>query len=131
MHHEVQEATQLKEQLKANYEKAFDTHVQRIQNNHYVDRRRNIMLVWNEFIKKEKNAINVIGAITRKYLKQEVFSRIRLTARENYLDQNAERICFNFMRILKQSHVRSAFSRWRVNNYSNLVDLMNSKIKEL
>ncbi len=94
-------AVQLKEQLKTNYDKALATHIARIKKNHYVDKRRNIMLVWAEFIKREKNAINVIGAITRKYLKQEVFSRIRLTARENYLEANAERVITNYARLFK------------------------------
>ncbi len=128
---DVTDANQLKDQLKANYEKALETHVGRIKKNYYVDKKRNILLVWAEFIKREKNAINVIGAITRKYLKQEVFSRIRLTARENYLEDNAERIVSNYGRLFKQAMLRGAFSRWRLNNYTCLVGQMESKIQEL
>ena len=31
------------------------------------------MLVWRDYIKQEKNAVNVIGAIARKTLRMEVF----------------------------------------------------------
>jgi predicted hydrocarbon binding protein len=57
--------------------------------------------VWADFIKKEKNAINVIGAIARKNLRMEVFSRIRLVAREKYLDDNANKILNNYGRLFK------------------------------
>jgi len=43
----------------------------------------------------------VIGAIARKQLRMEVFSRIRLVARERYLEQNAEKIMTNFFRMFK------------------------------
>lgn len=49
--------------------------------------------------KKRKNAVNVIGAIARRTLRIEVFRRIRMTARENYLDSDAKRICTNFYRM--------------------------------
>lgn len=84
--HSLQDAIQLKDQLKANYEKALETHISRLHNNTYVDKRRNIFCVWADYIKQEKNAINVIGAIARKNMRMEVFSRIRRAARENYLD---------------------------------------------
>jgi hypothetical protein len=63
----------LKEQLNENFEKAFNTLVRRVQDNHYIDKRRNILLVWRDFIKSEKNAVNVIGAIARRTLRMEVF----------------------------------------------------------
>lgn len=78
-------------------------------------------MVWRDYIKKEKNAINVIGAIARKNMRMEVFSRIRLVARENFLDNRAERIITNYARMLKQRLVTNAFSKWRVNNYSCMV----------
>jgi hypothetical protein len=87
--------------LKQNFEKAFETHVSRIKNNTYVDKQRNIFCVWADYIKREKNAINVIGAIARKNLRMEVFTRIRLVARENHLDAKANRILTNYGRILK------------------------------
>jgi len=63
----------LKEQLEANFDKAFAALTRRVQDNHYVDKRRNILLVWQDYIRKEKNAVNVIGAIARKTLRMEVF----------------------------------------------------------
>ena len=77
---------QLRDQLQANYEKALETHISRMKNNTYIDKRRNIFCVWADYIKREKNAINVIGAIARKNLRMEVFSRIRLVARERFLE---------------------------------------------
>jgi hypothetical protein len=47
--------------------------VRRVNDNHYIDKRRNIIIVWREFIRQEKNAVNVIGAIARKNLRMEVF----------------------------------------------------------
>lgn len=62
--------------------------------------------MWADYIKREKNAVNVIGAIARKHLRMEVFSRIRLVARERYLEVNAEKVITNFARIFKASLVR-------------------------
>lgn len=61
----------------------------------------------------------------------EVFSRIRLVARENYLEANAEKIITNFARIFKASLVRKAYSKWRMVTYSQVVDEMNMKKSEL
>jgi hypothetical protein len=97
----------------------------------YVDKRENIFQVWVDYIKREKNAINVIGAIARKYLRMEVFSRIRLVARERYLEQNAEKIMTNFARMFKASLVRKAFSKWRVKTYGEVVQEMTHKQEEL
>jgi hypothetical protein len=121
------EATQLKEQLQANFENAFETHVSRIHNNTYVDKKRNIFCVWADYIKKEKNAMNVIGAIARKNLRMEVFSRIRRVARENYLDHRAEKLLSSFFRLFKTAHVRGCFSKWRVNTYAHVVNHMQNK----
>ena len=52
--------------MQQNYVKAMNTHIQRVRNNVYVDKRRNIFCIWAEYIKKEKNAVNLIGAIARR-----------------------------------------------------------------
>lgn len=114
----MHEAKLLKEQLQANYEKALGTHISRINNNTYIDKKRNIFCVWADFIKREKNAVNTIGAIARKQLRMEVFSRIRLVARERYLEANAEKIMTNFARMLKASLLKKAYSKWRMIAYS-------------
>jgi len=128
---QLNEAINLKEQLQANYEKALETHISRINNNTYIDKRRNIFCVWADYIKKEKNAVNVIGAITRKHLRMEVFSRIRLVARENYLEQNAEKIITNFARMFKASLLKKAYSKWRVVAYSQVMGEMTQKQQDL
>jgi hypothetical protein len=97
----------------------------------YVDKRRNIFCVWAEYIKKEKNAVNIIGAIARKQLRMEVFSRIRLVARERFLEANAERIMNALFKMIKANVVTKAFSRWRVRTYSNVVQEMNARRVEL
>jgi len=43
----------------------------------------------------------VIGAIARKNLRMEVFSRVRLVARENHLDSRAEKLLTKYVRIWK------------------------------
>jgi hypothetical protein len=67
----------------------------------YVNKLRNIFCIWADYIKKEKNAANVIGAIARRHLRMEVFSRIRLVARERFLEANAERIITNLLKLTK------------------------------
>ena len=99
----------------------------RIHSNTYVDKKRNIFCVWADYIKREKNAMHVIGAIARKNLRMEVFSRIRLVARENYLDNRAEKIMSNFCRLFKASLIKHSFSKWRANSYTYLVGEMESK----
>lgn len=69
----------------------------------------------------------MIGAIARKQLRMEVFSRIRLVARERFLESNAERIMTNFFRMFKQSLIKKAFSTWRVKTYGEVVQEMNQK----
>jgi len=89
-----------------------------------VDKRRNILLVWRDYIKKEKNAVNVIGAIARKTLRMEVFQRIRLVARENYLDKDALRKMNTYFRLVKNSQLRKAMVTWRKNSYAKCVESM-------
>lgn len=64
-------------------------------------------------------------------MRMEVFSRIRRAARENHLDSRAEKIVTNFARMFKQNLVNHAFSKWRVNTYTYLVNQMNQKQLEL
>lgn len=97
----------------------------RINGNTYVEKKRNIFCVWADYIKREKNAVNVIGAIARKNLRMEVFSRIRLVARENYLDNRAQKILFNYGRLFKNRMLLNAFSKWRGRNYKSLLATMN------
>ena len=61
----------------------------------------------------------------------EVFTRIRLVARENFLDINAEKVLSNYARLFKKRLVLNAFSKWRVRNYTTMVEEMNSKQQEL
>ena len=121
---QVAEQTALKEQLNQNFEKAFDTLTRRVRENHYIDKRRNIVLVWRDYIKQEKNAVNVIGAIARKTLRMEVFQRIRLVARENYLDKDACRKMNHFYRLMKNNLLRKAMVTWRKNSYAECVKSM-------
>ena len=118
---EYRHAVQVKEQLRANYEKALATQISRVKNNVYVDRRRNIFCIWADYIKKEKNAVNLIGAIARRQMRMEVFTRIRLVARERFLEANAERIMGNLFRLMKHNVITKAFSRWRVRSYTEVV----------
>ena len=53
--------------------KAYETLVSRRQNNVYIDKRRNILNTWRDYVRREKNAVNVIGAIARRTLRIEVF----------------------------------------------------------
>lgn len=68
-------------------------------------------------MRREKNAVNVIGAIARRTLRIEVFRRIRMIARERFLDKNAERICTNFWNMFKHANLKKAFSKWRLNSF--------------
>lgn len=75
------------------------------------------MCTWRDFVRREKNAVNVIGAIARRTLRIEVFRRIRMIARERFLDKNAERICTNFWNMFKHANLKKAFSKWRLNSF--------------
>jgi len=96
----------------------------RVRDNHYIDKRRNILLVWRDYIRQEKNAVNVIGAIARKTLRMEVFQRIRLVARENHLDKDACRKMNNFYRLVKMNILKKSMVTWRKNSYAECVKSM-------
>ncbi len=68
-----------------------------------------------------------MGALARKVLKQEVFARIRGQARTNYLEARADKLMLKYARIMKSSHLRKAFSKWRANNFSHMVMVMEEK----
>jgi len=61
----------------------------------------------------------------------EVFSRIRLVARERFLEANAERICNNFFTMMKSNVLTRAFSKWRIRSYTDTVKEMNVRKEEL
>ena len=83
-------------------------------NNTYIEKKRQILCTWREYVRREKNAVNVIGAIARRTMRIEVFRRIRLAAREKWLDKDAERICSNMFKIMNQANLRNTIVRWRV-----------------
>lgn len=70
-------------------------------------------MTWRDYVRHEKNAVNVIGAIARRTLRIEVFRRIRMVARENYLDSDAQRICNNYFRMFHTKKLSNAIVRWR------------------
>lgn len=98
-----------------------------MRNNVYVNKCRNIFCIWAEYVKKEKNAVNLIGAIARRQLRMEVFSRIRLVARERFLEANAERVCTNLFNLLKRNILTKSFSKWRVRSYTEVVKEMYAR----
>jgi hypothetical protein len=59
--------------MQRQFEKAFETHCSRVNNNVYIEKRRNILKTWRDYVRREKNAVNVIGAIARRTLRIEVF----------------------------------------------------------
>ena len=63
----------MRDSLHKQFKNAFNTHVGRVQGNTYIEKRRNIFCTWRDFIKREKNAVNVIGAIARRTLRTEVW----------------------------------------------------------
>ena len=127
----MEEATKLRNQIENNFNKALETHIGRLHRNTYIDKKKNIFLAWVDHVRKEKNAINVIGALTRKNLRMEVWSRIRLAARENYLDRRAEKVCSAFFNMVRSNLLLHAFSKWRLRNYTQLVRTMESKQEAL
>ena len=102
-----------------------------MKRNTYVDKRRNIFISWVDYVRREKNAVHVIGALTRKNLRMEVWSRIRLAARENYLDRRAMKVCQAFFNMMKSNILLHAFSKWRRKNYQHLVKTMIRKADDL
>lgn len=65
MTEQLNNATANRDQIERNFATAFQTFTRRKEGNVYVPKKENIFLEWASFIKKEKNAVNVIGAIAR------------------------------------------------------------------
>jgi hypothetical protein len=97
----LDEATKKREQLDGRFERAFHTWTERQKRNVYIPKKENIFGNWKRFVKMEKNAVNVIGAIVRKRLRAEVFERIRLVGRERHLDKRAEITCRRMFATIK------------------------------
>ena len=98
--------------MERSFQNAYETLVSRKQNNIYIDKRRHILSTWRDFVKRERNAVNVIGAIARRTLRIEVFQRIRMIAREKFLDKDAKRICDNFYNLMKNKNLQRIVRRW-------------------
>ena len=75
--------------------------------------------------------MNLIGAIARRQMRMEVFTRIRLVARERFLEANAERIMSNLFRLMKQNVLTRSFSKWRVRSYTEVVREMQLRREQL
>ena len=86
---QLEQATLNRDQIQTNFENAFATFKARKAGNVYVPKLENIFMEWRSYVNKEKNAVNVIGAIARQTLRREVFQRIRAAAREQHLDDRA------------------------------------------
>ena len=111
----------MRDTLERNFETAMGTLVRRRMENTYVDKRRNILFAWIDAHKRTKNACNVIAAITRQHLRQEVFQRIRMVARERHIDRVAIKACQRFFKLVKENNIKKAFSRWRENTLQLVV----------
>jgi hypothetical protein len=105
-----------KEAMQAQFKKAFNTMCERRAKNLYIPKLENIFGTWARYVKQEKNAVNVIGAIVRRRLRAEVFERIRLVGRERHLDHRAEITCKRLFAKIKHGALIKAFSRWRENS---------------
>lgn len=55
--------------------------------NTYVDKKRNILVTWKDFVQREKYAVNIIGAIARRTLLVEGFQRIAIFSRQRFADE--------------------------------------------
>ena len=99
----------------AKFKNAFNTLNDRRARNCYVPKKENIFGAWKRYIRMEKNAVNVIGAIARRRLRAEVFERIRLVGRERHLDSRAAVTCHRLFATIKHGALLKAFSRWREN----------------
>ena len=82
----------------------------------------NIFLEWVSYVRREKNAVNTIGAIARQTLRKEVFQRIRAAAREKYLDDRAIKTANKFFLGFKNSNLRKAWLRWRENTKQQVLE---------
>jgi hypothetical protein len=113
----LNDTIRLRDMLQANFELAYNIHKDRTARNTYVEKRKHIFVAWKDFVKREKNAVNVIGAIARRTLRVEVFQRIARMAREKYLDTKAENTMIAFHNLFLRSILRKHMSRWRENTY--------------
>ena len=66
----------------------------------------------------------MIGAIARKTLRMEVFQRVRLVARERFLEDDARRKMTKYFRLVKNSMLKKAMVTWRKNSYAQCVQSM-------
>ena len=66
----------------------------------------------------------MIGAIARKTLRMEVFQRVRLVARERFLEDDARRKMMKYFRLVKNSCLKKAMVTWRKNSYAQCVESM-------
>lgn len=62
-----------RDKIQNNFKNAFATFQARKAGNIYVPKLENIFMEWQSFVRKEKNACNVIGSIARQTLRREVF----------------------------------------------------------
>jgi hypothetical protein len=68
----------------------------------------------------------VIGAIARKTLRMEVFQRVRLVARERFLEDDARRKMTKYFRLIKNGCLKKAMVTWRKNSYAQCVESMGN-----
>lgn len=111
-----------KKQIEKNFETAFAIFTKRKEGNVYVPKKENIFLEWVNVVRREKNAVNVIGAIARQTLRREVFQRIRAAAREKHLDDCAIKTANKFFLAFKNSNLKKAWNRWRENMKQAVLD---------
>lgn len=102
--------------MKSNFKDAFAAYRRRKEDNIYIPKLEHIWTEWTAHIKKEKAAVNVIGAIARMTLRREVFQRIRLAAREKFLDDTAIKVANRYFNSFKYGTLRKAWLRWRENS---------------
>lgn len=119
---QLNQATLNRDQIQTNFENAFATFKARKAGNVYVPKLENIFMEWVSYVRREKNAVNVIGAIARQTLRKEVFQRIRAAAREKHLDDRAIRTATKFVLSCKNSNLRKAWNRWRENTKQMVLD---------
>ena len=102
--------------MKDNFKSAFTAYKRRKDGNVYIPKLEHIFTEWAAHIKKEKAAVNVIGAIARQTLRREVFQRIRLAAREKFIDDTAIKVADRYFKSFKYGTLRKAWLRWRENS---------------
>jgi hypothetical protein len=113
---QLQKSEADRNQMKSNFKDAFAAYRRRKEGNIYIPKIEHIWTEWTAHLKKEKAAVNVIGAIARQTLRREVFQRIRLAAREKFLDDTAEKIANKYFNSFKYGTLRKAWLRWRENS---------------